>query len=85
MKNTFFRHPDRTFERKARTELRFAIEIERRYSKDEILERYLNVIYLSNGAYGVKAAAETLFGTGVGRLTLPQCALLAAVIKTPAL
>ena len=47
-----------------------AIEIERFYTKDEILERYLNIIYLGGGAYGVDAAAHTYFGRSVDRLTL---------------
>ncbi|HEY7874129.1 MAG TPA: PBP1A family penicillin-binding protein [Actinomycetota bacterium] len=83
VKNTYFRRPARTFARKAR-ELRLALEIERRYSKDEILERYLNTLYWGEGAYGVRAAAETYFGHGVGRLTLDESALLAALIKSPA-
>ncbi len=83
VKNTFFRHPDRSFERKAR-ELRLAMEVEDRYSKQEILERYLNTIYFGDGAYGIKAAAETYFGHGLTRMTLPQAALLAALIKAPA-
>ncbi len=54
-----------------------AIEIERYYTKDEILERYLNIIYLGAGAYGVEAAAHTYFGRGVDKLTLAQAAMLA--------
>jgi penicillin-binding protein 1A len=84
VKNTYFRHPGKTIERKAK-ELRLSIEVERRYSKEEILERYLNTVYLGAGAYGVKAAAENLFGHGVGTLSLAESALLAAVIKAPAL
>jgi penicillin-binding protein 1A len=83
VKNTYFRRPARTFERKAR-ELRLALEIERRYSKDEILERYLNTLYWGEGAYGIRAAAETYFGHGVARLSLRESALLAALIKSPA-
>jgi penicillin-binding protein 1A len=84
VKNVYFRHPDRSFERKAR-ELRLAIEAEGRYSKEEILERYLNTIYFGEGAYGIKAAAETYFGRGVGSISKPQAALLAGLIKAPAL
>jgi penicillin-binding protein 1A len=84
VKNTYFRHPSRTLERKAR-ELRLAIELERLYSKDEILERYLNAVYLGAGAYGVEAAAETYFGKSVGSLTLPESALIAGLIKGPSL
>lgn len=60
-----------------------AIEIERYYTKDEILERYLNLIYLGAGAYGVEAAAHTYFGTDVGHLTLAQAAILAGLPAAP--
>jgi len=83
VKNAYFPRPDRTLERKAR-ELRLAIEMERRYSKREILERYLNTVYLGDGAYGVKAAAESFFGHGVGDTNLAEAALIAALIKSPA-
>ncbi|HJR45003.1 MAG TPA: PBP1A family penicillin-binding protein [Actinomycetota bacterium] len=82
VKNTFFRNAPRTFKRKAR-ELRLAIEIERRYTKDEILDRYLNTVYLGQGAYGVKVATKNYFGHGLKLLTLKEAALLAAVIKAP--
>ncbi|MEA2497740.1 MAG: penicillin-binding protein [Actinomycetota bacterium] len=86
VKNTYIAHPGgeapRTLERKAK-ELRLAIEVERRFSKDEILERYLNTVYLGQGAYGVKAAAETYFGHGAGTLSLTEAALLAGAIKAP--
>jgi penicillin-binding protein 1A len=84
VKNVFFTDPDKTLERKAR-ELRLAIEVERSYGKPEILERYLNTVYFGEGAYGIKAAAETYFGTGVLTLTLAQSATLAALIKAPAI
>jgi penicillin-binding protein 1A len=60
-----------------------AIEIERFYTKDEILERYLNIIYLGAGAYGVDAAAHTYFGHSVDKLTLAQAAMLAGVVAAP--
>ena len=60
-----------------------AIEIERYYTKDEILERYLNLIYLGAGAYGVQAAAHTYFGTDVGNLSLGQAAMLAGIVPAP--
>ena len=82
VKNTFFKDAPRTFERKAR-ELRLAIEVERRYSKQEILDRYLNTVYLGQGAYGAKVAAKTYFGTGVQNLTVREAALLAGLIKAP--
>ena len=84
VKNTFFRHPARDLERKAR-ELRLAIEVERSLSKEQILERYLNTVYFGAGAYGIKSAAETFFAHGVARLTLPESALLASLIKSPTL
>jgi penicillin-binding protein 1A len=60
-----------------------ALEIERYYTKDEILERYLNLIYFGAGAYGVDAAAHTYFGTSVGNLTLAQTAILAGLPAAP--
>jgi penicillin-binding protein 1A len=83
VKNTFFRTPARTFQRKAR-ELRLAIEVEKRYSKTEILERYLNTVYFGEGAYGIKAATQTYFRHGLASMTLSEAALLAALIKSPA-
>jgi penicillin-binding protein 1A len=60
-----------------------AMEIERYYTKDEILERYLNLIYFGAGSYGVEAAAHTYFGTDVGRLTLAQAAIIAGLPAAP--
>jgi|SRR5579883_3000887 len=60
-----------------------AIEIERYYTKDEILERYLNIIYLGAGAYGVDAASHTYFGRSVSSLTLAQAAMLAGIVAAP--
>ena len=60
-----------------------AIEIERYFTKDEILERYLNLIYFGAGAYGVQAAAHTYFGTDVGNLNAGQAALLAGLPAAP--
>jgi penicillin-binding protein 1A len=60
-----------------------AIEIERYYTKDEILERYLNIIYFGSGAYGIQAAAHTYFGTDVSRLTIGQAAMLAGMPAAP--
>ena len=82
VKNTYFRDPGRTFGRKA-LELRLALEVERRLPKQEILERYLNTVYFGDGAYGIKAAAEVLFGRPLHRLTVRHAALLAALIKAP--
>ena len=84
VKNVYFNKPARTVERKAR-ELRLAMEVERAYAKEEILERYLNTVYLGGGAYGVKAAAESYFGRSIRTLTVAESALIAAVIKSPSL
>jgi penicillin-binding protein 1A len=71
-----------TYARKIQ-EILLAIEIERYYTKNEILERYLNIIYFGAGAYGVEAASHTYFGTGVERLTIAQAALLAGLPAAP--
>lgn len=60
-----------------------ALAIERKYSKQKILELYLNQIYLGNGAYGVESAAQRYFGKNVRELNLPEAALLAALPKAP--
>jgi penicillin-binding protein 1A len=60
-----------------------AIEIERYYTKDEILERYLNLMYFGSGAYGIQAAAHTYFGTDVRHLMLGQAAMLAGMLAAP--
>ncbi|HVS45821.1 MAG TPA: PBP1A family penicillin-binding protein [Verrucomicrobiae bacterium] len=60
-----------------------AMEIERYYTKDEILERYLNMVYLGSGAYGVDAAAHAYFGTRLNNLTIGQAAMIAGVIAAP--
>ncbi len=73
----------RTYLRKAR-EIILAAEITRRYSKDEILELYLNEIYYGNLSYGIEAAAETYFGTTADKLTLSQAAFLAGLPQSPA-
>ncbi|MEU4219825.1 transglycosylase domain-containing protein [Actinoplanes sp. NPDC026623] len=73
---------DVSVERKAK-EFALAIRLERRYTKDEILERYLNSIYYGRGAYGIAAAANAYFGITTDRLTAAQGAVLASVIKDP--
>jgi penicillin-binding protein 1A len=82
-KNAFLSH-ERTLSRKLR-ELLWAIQIERRYSKDEILEAYLNEVYFGHGAYGVEAAAKLYFGKRCNDLTLPEAAFLAGVINGPSI
>jgi penicillin-binding protein 1A len=64
-------------------EWRFAMLLEQALSKDDILERYLNAIYLGNGVYGVEAASHDLFGKRVGDLTLAEAAMLAGLPKAP--
>lgn len=77
-----FLTPDRTLIRKAR-EAMLAIKIERELSKEEILELYLNNIYLGHGAYGVEMASRQYFGKSVTRISLPEAAMLAGLIKAP--
>ncbi len=72
----------RTYLRKVREAL-LSAEIERRYSKDKILELYLNEIYYGNLSYGVEAAAETYFGKSAGQLTLAEAAFLAGLPQAP--
>ena len=71
-----------TYGRKIK-ELRYAVSVEQNLSKDEILERYLNIAYYGDGAYGVEAAAEHYFGTTAADLTLAQAALLAGLVQNP--
>ncbi len=73
---------ERSFRRKI-TEATWAVRLEQRLPKEEILERYLNLVYLGDGNYGVAAAAEYWFGAKVQELDLSQAALLAAMIKAP--
>ena len=65
-------------------ELLYAVALEQRHTKEELLERYLNQVYFGAGAYGVAAAAEEFFGVDVQQLTAPQAALLAGLIRAPA-
>lgn len=73
---------DRTISRKAE-EMLLASRLEREYTKDEILEMYLNTIYYGAGAYGVGAAAQVYFGRPAADLTLAQCAMLAGLPQAP--
>ncbi len=72
------------FSRKIQEAL-LAMEIERQYTKDEILERYLNLIYFGSGAYGIEAASHTYFGTDVGHLRIGQAAMLAGMPAAPSI
>ena len=82
-RNLFLTH-ERTFARKLK-EVALAVELERNYSKNQILEMYFNQIYFGEGAYGVEAAAKTYFGKPLGELTLSECALLAGIPANPSL
>ncbi len=75
---------ERTITRKLK-EVALAIQIERTYSKDQILEMYFNQIYFGDGAYGVEAAAKTYFNKPVQELSLAECALLAGLPANPML
>jgi membrane peptidoglycan carboxypeptidase len=74
---------EQTLERKL-TEASLALQLEAEFTKDEILEQYLNTVYFGNGAYGVQTAARRYFGVDVSAVTLSQAALLAGLLKAPA-
>jgi membrane peptidoglycan carboxypeptidase len=65
------------------SELRYAMGVEQKYTKDQILEKYLNIAYFGAGAYGVEAAAKRFFGVRAADLTLPQAATLAGAVQDP--
>lgn len=73
---------DTSVKRKLREAMR-ALELEKNYDKDEILELYLNTIYFGEGAYGVKQAAKVYFNKELDELTLAECAALAGTVKNP--
>jgi penicillin-binding protein 1A len=77
-----FLTPERSLSRKIKEAL-LAVQIERRYGKDKILELYMNQIYLGNGAYGFEAAAQTYFSKSVRDLTLGEAAMLAGLPSGP--
>ena len=72
----------RTITRKIR-ELRLAVAIEKKLTKDQILENYLNTVYFGDGAYGVQAAAQRYFGINASNLSLMQSATLAGIVQQP--
>lgn len=80
-KNLFL-EPDRTIKRKIQ-ELVLSFWLEAEYSKDEILEMYLNRVYLGSGAYGVDAAARRYFGKSARLLTIAEAATIAGLLKAP--
>jgi len=79
-----FYHQDISFARKAR-EILLAPRIEARYSKDKILELYLNNVYFGGGAYGISAASQLYFGRSPKQLSLAQSALLAGLVQAPSI
>jgi penicillin-binding protein 1A len=80
-KNLFLTQ-ERTFSRKIQEAI-LALWLEHKYSKDQILELYLNRVYFGSGAYGVDAAAEKYFGHTAKAVTLPEAAMLAGLMKAP--
>lgn len=80
-KNLFLT-PDRTIERKVQ-EVLLALWLEQKYTKTQILEMYLNRVYLGSGSYGVAAASHRYFNKPAKEVTLPEAALLAGLLKAP--
>lgn len=81
IKNAFITD-ERTLNRKLK-EAALAYQLEQRWSKDKILNEYLNIIYFGEGAYGVEAAAQAYFGVSASQLSIAQAAMLAAIPKAP--
>ena len=79
---TLFLTPKKTITRKIKEAI-LSFQLERRYTKDEILALYLNQVYFGSGAYGVESAARLFFGKPVRDLDLPECALLAGMPRAP--
>lgn len=82
-RNVYLSH-ERTFSRKL-TELAYSYQLEKKYSKDEILEGYLNTIYFNNGVYGVGSAAQFYFSKPLKSLTLGEMAFICAIPNNPTL
>jgi penicillin-binding protein 1A len=82
LSRNLFLKPDKTPRRKVQ-EMLLAMEIEQRYSKDEILRMYCNQVYMGHGHYGLEAAAQFYFGKHAGELDLAESALLAGLIQRP--
>lgn len=82
VKNFFFNQPQKTLNRKAQ-EAWLALELERKYSKEEIFEMYVNKIFMSENMSGVKTAAKVYFDKNLDELTLPEAALLAGMPQAP--
>ncbi len=64
-------------------EMRYAVALEEQLTKDQILERYLNIAYFGSGAYGIEAASRRFFSKGAAELTLPEAATLAGLVQAP--
>ncbi|HET9020748.1 MAG TPA: transglycosylase domain-containing protein [Ornithinibacter sp.] len=73
---------DKTYSRKLQ-ELKYALNVEENFTKDQILEGYLNLVYYGDQAYGVEAAALNYFGVSASKLNLGQAALLAGIVQQP--
>ncbi|RBY75925.1 penicillin-binding protein [Blastococcus sp. TF02-09] len=82
VKNAILQNSERSFSRKFQ-ELFVAIKLDNNYSKEQILENYLNTIYYGRGAYGIESAAKTYFGVPAAELTAQQGAVLAVLIRSP--
>ncbi len=78
----FFLSSERSFSRKA-NEILLALQIERELSKDEILELYINKIYLGNRAYGIEAASQVYYGKSIRDISLAEMAMIAGLPKAP--
>lgn len=81
VKNTMLTS-EKTFDRKIKEAI-LALNLEKRYSKDEILNTYLNVVYFGHNCYGIEEASKKYFGTTASKLSLAQSATLAGIIKSP--
>ena len=79
---TAFLTPTRSIQRKIK-ELVIAIKLENQFSKDQILENYLNTIYFGRGSYGIETASEVYFGRTVDQLNVSQAAVLASILRSP--
>lgn len=81
-KNEFLGGFERDFRYKL-LQIHYALMLERRFSKDEILERYLNTVFFGNNAYGIEAAAETYFGKHAADLSVVESGFLAGLVQSP--
>ncbi len=82
MRRIFFLSSERSFSRKA-NEILLALQIERELTKDEILELYINKIYLGNRAYGIEAASQVYYGKSISDISLAEMAMIAGLPKAP--